>query len=88
MGLEELKKHIMDDLNKKIEEIKKETKNEVENILNEAKKQVEDYRKYKQEKLNKEKQDMTLREEALVELEGNKLVQEARRKAIDNLFNE
>ena len=88
MGLEELKKHIMDDLNKKVEEIKRETKSEVDNILNEAKRKVDDYRKYKQEKLNKEKQDMTLREEALVELEGNKLIQEARREAIDDLFNE
>ena len=86
MGLEELKKQIAKDMEEQIKEIEKQTSLESKELLSQATKQVKDYEKQKQEETQKQIAELTRREEALVELEGNKLVQEAKREAINAVF--
>ncbi len=86
MSLDTLKRQLEKETEQKLSLISKETDEEIKAIDARAEKAVSVYEKERKDRLDAELAEIRRREDAMVELEGKKILQHAKSEAIDALF--
>jgi len=88
VGLKELKQEILRDSKRRIAEIRKEAEKEIKRIRKEAEAEVSSYKRKRDNELKAAAADLKRKYREMAELEGSKIIQEAKHKAITMLFDD
>ncbi len=86
MGVEELRKEILEEAERKVKEILSEAKAEAEKILREAEERVAEIRRAKEDEARKRMEEKLRSELSLARIEGKKLIVNTRWELVDEVF--
>lgn len=87
MGVEELRKEILEEAERKVNEILSEAKEEANKILKDAEKRVEEIKKAREAEVRKRMEEKLRSEVSLARIEGKKLIVNTKWEIVDEVFN-
>ncbi len=87
MGVEELRKEILEEAERKVNEIISEAKAEADKILKDAERRVEEIKKAREADVRKRMEEKLRSEFSLARIEGKKLIVNTKWAIVDEVFN-